>query len=163
MRNPKPSALLESKWAKILVAWSTILLKFFSPMHKGSCVCGKVSFEVKGDLPGPDACHCTQCRQHSGHYYVSTDVPRSSVTIHGTENITWYQRGEKARRGFCSTCGSPLFWDPLQRDWIGISMGAFHGPTNTRIRVHIFTAEKGDYYQISDDAPQFERIPAQSP
>ena len=27
-------------------------------MHKGACLCGAVTFEVAGDLPGPDACHC---------------------------------------------------------------------------------------------------------
>ena len=30
-------------------------------MHTGSCLCGAVTFEVDGELPGPDGCHCTQC------------------------------------------------------------------------------------------------------
>ena len=123
-------------------------------MHKGSCLCGAVTFEVAGDLPGPDACHCSQCRKHSGHYFASTDVPRSAVTIRGEENVGWYVSSEKARRGFCRTCGSSLFWDPLARDWIGIAMGAFDKPTQTHLHVHIFTAEKGDYYEIADGLPQ---------
>ena len=48
-------------------------------MHRGSCLCGAVSFEVAGALPGPDACHCAQCRKHSGHYFASTDVPRAAL------------------------------------------------------------------------------------
>src|SRR5262245_40390399 len=60
-------------------------------MHTGSCLCGAVRFEIAGDLPDPDACHCTQCRKTSGHYFVSTDAPRSAITIHGAENLTWYR------------------------------------------------------------------------
>lgn len=123
-------------------------------MHKGSCLCGAVRFEVSCDLPGPDACHCTKCRKSSGHFFVSTDVPRAAVKIEGEENITWYQSSEKARRGFCTTCGSPLFWDPLFRDWTGIAMGAFEKPTDARLAKHIFVADKGDYYDITDDLPQ---------
>ena len=123
-------------------------------MHRGSCLCTAVTFEVAGELPGPDACHCTACRKHSGHVFAGTDVPRSAVTIHGLEHVTWYQSSAKVRRGFCATCGSSLFFDPLHRDWIGIAMGAFDGPTHTRLRIHIFVADKGDYYDIADGLPQ---------
>ena len=128
-------------------------------MHHGSCLCGAVTFDVAGDLPGPDACHCTSCRKHSGHVFASTDVPRSAVTIRGEDRLSWYQSSDKARRGFCSACGSSLFWDPFERDWIGIAMGAFEGPTQTRLHVHIFVAEKGDYYNIADGVDQFDTVP----
>ena len=123
-------------------------------MHKGSCLCGAVTFEVEGELHPPDACHCRQCRKQSGHYFASTDVPRSAVTVHGGDKVTWFRSSEKVRRGFCSICGSALFWDPLEKDWTGLSMGAFDGPTGTRLRIHIFVADKGDYYDIADGLPQ---------
>jgi len=131
-----------------------------SEIHTGSCLCGAVRFEVKGALPPPDACHCVQCRRHAGHVFVSTDVERAAVTIWGEENVTWFHSSQKARRGFCRTCGSSLFWDPIDRarhDWIGIAMAAFDLPTRTRIKVHVFVAEKGDYYDIADGIPQNER------
>ncbi len=128
-------------------------------MHRGSCLCGAVRFEVAADLPPPDACHCSQCRKHSGHVFASTDVPRSAVTIHGDQHISWYRSSEKARRGFCTTCGSSLFWDPLDRDWIGIAMGAFEQPTGTGLAVHIYVADKGDYYEIAHDVPQHQQLP----
>lgn len=128
-------------------------------MHTGSCLCGAVSFTVEGDLPGPDGCHCIQCRKQSGHYFVSTDVPRSALTVQGQENVRWYQSSEKVRRGFCGVCGSSLFWDPIGRDWTGIAMGAFDTPTDTRLAVHVHTAERGDYYDIVDDVPQFSTVP----
>ncbi|MCX7359181.1 MAG: GFA family protein [Alphaproteobacteria bacterium] len=120
-------------------------------MHKGSCLCGAVRFTVACELPGPDACHCSQCRKSSGHYFSSTDVPKAAVTVEGESKVTWFQSSEKVRRGFCGTCGSPLFWDPIFRDWIGVAMGAFEAPTGTRLAKHIFTADKGDYYDIGDD------------
>jgi hypothetical protein len=123
-------------------------------MHKGSCLCGAVSFEVAGDLPGPDACHCRQCRKHSGHYFASTDVPKAAVTIRGEHKVSWYQSSGKVRRGFCATCGSSLFWDPTWSDKIAVAMGSFDTPTKTHLHVHIFVADKGDYYDIADGLPQ---------
>jgi hypothetical protein len=113
-----------------------------------------VTFEVTGKLPPPDACHCSQCRKSSGHYFVSTDVPRAAVTIHGGDKVRWFRSSEKVRRGFCATCGSSLFWDPLERAFIGIAMGAFERPTDTKIAIHVHVADKGDYYEITDDLPQ---------
>ncbi len=123
-------------------------------MHKGACLCGAVSFEVEGELHAPDACHCSQCRKTSGHFFVSTDLPRAAVTIHGEDKVTWFQSSERVRRGFCSVCGSSLFWDPVFRDVIAIAMGAFESPTGTHIAVHVHVADKGDYYDIADALPQ---------
>lgn len=128
-------------------------------MHTGSCLCGAVTFEVEGGLAPPDACHCEQCRRWTGHYLVSTDVSRAALRVIGEERLRWYRSSARVRRGFCSDCGSSLFFDPLDReahDWIGIAMGAFDGPTETRLALHIFTAEKGDYYDIADGLPQNE-------
>ena len=126
-------------------------------MHTGSCLCGAVSFKISGALPGPDACHCTNCRKWSGHYLVSTDVPRASFTIQDPGSVTWYRSSEKVRRGFCATCGASLFFDPIDReknDWIGVAMGAFNKPTETSLAVHIFVSDKGDYYDIDDELPK---------
>jgi hypothetical protein len=123
-------------------------------MHKGACLCGAVSFEVSCELPSPDGCHCSQCRKTSGHFWVSTDLPVSAVTIHGGDNVTWYASSEKVRRGFCATCGSALFWDPIHHPTIAIAMGAFDSPTGTRMSKHIFVADKGDYYDIADGLPR---------
>ena len=125
-------------------------------MHNGSCLCGAVRFDITGDLSPPNACHCSQCRKQSGHFWASTDLPRNRVTIHGEDNLTWFNASDKATRGFCKTCGSFLFWKPASRDEIAIAMGAIERPTNARLSLHIFTADKGDYYDIADGLPQNE-------
>ncbi len=119
-------------------------------MHEGSCLCAAVTFTVSGALPRPDACHCSQCRKQSGHYWASTDVKSGALTIEGESNLTWYQSSAKVRRGFCKTCGSFLFWDANTADEIAVAMGAFDGATDTKLWSHIFVDDKGDYYEIGD-------------
>ncbi len=126
-------------------------------MHRGSCLCGAVTFEVTGDLPQPSACHCVACRKHSGHFEASVDIPADTLTISGEAHVKWYQSSEKVRRGFCDICGSTLFWDPVFRDWTAVAMGAFDTPTQTKLAMHIFVSEKGDYYDIADGLPQNDR------
>ena len=76
------------------------------------------------------------------------------MTIEGAENLTWFRSSEKVRRGFCATCGSFLFWEPVGGATIEVAMGAFEAPTGTRLARHIFVADKGDYYEIGDGLPQ---------
>jgi hypothetical protein len=123
-------------------------------MHSGSCLCGAVKFQVEGELKPPDACHCIQCRKTSGHYWASTDVPRAALKIDGEFNVAWFRSSDRVQRGFCSTCGASLFWDPIHKDFIGVAMGAFDAPTDTHLAIHIFVADKGDYYEIKDGLPQ---------
>lgn len=128
-------------------------------MHKGSCLCGAVSFVVSGPLPEASCCHCTKCRKATGHFEAGIDVAKADLVITGGENVRWFFSSEKVRRGFCGTCGSPLFFDPPEADWIGLMLGAFDGDTGVRIAKHIFVGDKGDYYAICDDAPKYETIP----
>lgn len=123
-------------------------------MHQGSCLCGSIRFNVNASLGAPVACHCVQCRKQSGHYFASANVQKADLQITGEAQLAWYQSSAKVRRGFCSKCGSWLFWDPPHRDWLSIAMGAFDGSTATRLERHIFVAEKGDYYDIADGLPQ---------
>ncbi|MEP2784803.1 MAG: GFA family protein [Pseudoruegeria sp.] len=125
-------------------------------MYSGSCMCGAIRFTVPGPLAAPTACHCTKCRKHHGHYEAGTEVKTADLTIFGAEDLSWFQSSEKVRRGFCSKCGSSLFFDAIFRDWTSISMGAFDGPTGTSLAQHIFVADKGDYYELLDGVPQNE-------
>lgn len=126
-------------------------------MHRGSCLCGTVSFEVDGDLRAVDACHCSLCRRQSGHFWASADVSRADLRMIEAGSLAWFQSSPRVRRGFCSNCGSVLFWDAQGKQTISISMGAFDSPTGARLEKHIFVADKGDYYDIGDGLPQNPR------
>ena len=123
-------------------------------MHHGSCLCGAVSFDVDGALQAPIACHCSMCRRQSGHFWASTEVARDALTVHGADRLGWYRSSAKVRRGFCTACGSALFWEPVGKARIAVAMGAFDRPTGTRMAMHIFVDDQGDYYDIADGLPQ---------
>ena len=121
-------------------------------MHKGSCLCGAISFEVACDLPPPDGCHCSLCRKHSGHYFASTDVPRTALTIMGEQNIAWYRSSEKVRRGFCRVCGSSLFggtWP--EGPEVSVRLGSLDGDPGIRPQYRSFVASKAVWDEIPDD------------
>ena len=123
-------------------------------MHKGSCLCGAVAFEVDGPLRPPVACHCGQCRKQSGHYWCATSAALGDFRSTGTGAPEWYKSSPQAKRGFCRLCGSTLFWQHSDENRLHISMSAFDTPTGLRLSEHIFAAHKGDYYDIADDVPQ---------
>ena len=120
----------------------------------GGCLCGGVRYRVDGRLADVGACHCSQCRRTTGHYFAATSCDRAALTFDSDETLAWYRSSSFARRGFCSRCGSFLFWDHVGRDLTAIAMGAFDKPTGTRLAKHIFVADKGDYYEIADGLPQ---------
>jgi hypothetical protein len=126
-------------------------------MLKGSCLCGAVQFQLTGELRPPLACHCTQCRKSSGHFWAATEVARNKLTITKDEGLAWYRSSEQARRGFCRLCGSSLFWEMIGEDSVSVGVGTIDGSTGLAIAEHIFVADKGDYYQIADGLPQLEK------
>ena len=121
----------------------------------GGCYCGKVRYRARGVGRQVTECHCSQCRKQAGHRYAATSARTSDVEIDGAANITWYRASPDAERGFCSTCGSHLFWKPSNRDHTGILAASFDEPSGLRVTKHIFVDDKGDYYDITDGLPQF--------
>ncbi|WP_298260384.1 GFA family protein [uncultured Litoreibacter sp.] len=119
-------------------------------MPKGSCLCGNITYTVDGPLRPVIACHCRQCRKSSGHHVAATSAARSDVSVHG--EVTWYRSSPTARRGFCGTCGSQMFWDGQGQN-LSIFAGTFEEDAGLRLAGHIFCADKGGYYDINDDLP----------
>lgn len=128
-----------------------------SGTRTGSCLCGAVGFRATGALRGVIFCHCTQCRKQTGHHYAATDIADTELDIEGADKLTWYAASDFARRGFCATCGSMLFWKRNGSDRTSVMAGAFDTPSGLRAESHIFVADKGDYYEIADGLLQFER------
>jgi hypothetical protein len=95
----------------------------------GGCLCGAVRFETRGELRAVIGCHCSQCRRQTGLYYAATDVPVEQFQMLEEATLAWYRASERARRGFCSTCGSALFWQAEDSDKISILAGAFDQPS----------------------------------
>ena len=122
---------------------------------KGSCECQGVVFELIGELRDVVFCHCSQCRKTSGHYWAATQVSKGNLNLIKATSLSWYDSSDKARRGFCSVCGSSMFYERKGIDKISVSAGSLEIPTSLDRMRHIYVASKGDYYDISDDLPQF--------
>lgn len=120
----------------------------------GGCLCGGVRYRVDGRLSDVGACHCSQCRRTTGHYFAAATCKRSDMAFDRDETLAWYESSPGIYRGFCSRCGSSLFWQDSRRDEIDILAGTLDMPTGLVMVDHIFVADKGDYYEITDGLPQ---------
>ncbi|MEG6509691.1 GFA family protein [Methyloligella sp. 2.7D] len=127
-------------------------------MLSGRCECGKVRFEVETVSGTVTACHCTQCRRLSGHLWAVTHAPMAGLHFSHDESLAWYASSDFAKRGFCRSCGSNLFYRLNDEDEIAIAAGCLDAPTGLKLEKHIFVKDKGDYYEITDGLPQMQRF-----
>lgn len=123
---------------------------------RGGCLCGGVRFEVHGPLRPVIYCHCTMCRRSGGHFDAATACAPEHLRLLSAQSLRWYQSSAIARRGFCGTCGSQLFWEPAHGGHMSIWAGTLDRPTGLKPSMHIFVADKGDYYEITDGLPQWQ-------
>ncbi len=124
------------------------------PKHTGQCLCGAIKFEITGEMAAPHACHCSQCVRQTGHFNASTQVKRSEFKFLEDRGLKWYKSSDFAQRGFCSECGTAIFWDD-GGDMVNFSVGSLDQPTGLKIVSHIFVDEKPDYYDLEDDLPKY--------
>jgi len=116
----------------------------------GRCLCSAVRYEVRGPLRDVLVCHCGECRRWSGHVFAATAARREDLVLLESGSLRWVASPEsesRARRGFCSACGSSLFWDAPARDTVSIAAGTLDEPTGLRLLGHVHVHEAGDYYE----------------
>jgi hypothetical protein len=110
---------------------------------------------VDGPLSDAGACHCSQCRRMTGHFFAAATCAKADLAFESDETLAWYASSPGVGRGFCSRCGSSLFWHRDDEDRIDILAGSLDAPTGLVMTDHIFVADKGDYYEITDGLPQY--------
>lgn len=76
--------------------------------YKGSCHCGKVVFEVEGELSSGLACNCSICARKATLLWF---VPRDAMKLLTPEDeLTTYTFNKHViRHRFCKTCGVQAF------------------------------------------------------
>ena len=80
----------------------------------GRCLCGKISYELSGDVIATAVCHCDHCqRQSGGAFSVNLIAMENQLAVSG-ELTTFEDRGEHddavyVYRRFCGSCGSPIY------------------------------------------------------
>ena len=130
----------------------------------GKCMCGAIEFTLNAPQKTASACHCSQCRKWSGHYWASINGPIDGFEItKGGEKISWYQASGYARRGFCNSCGSALFWHGFGLEnfakLISVGAGTIEDTKDIRLGRHIFCESKGGYYELKDGVPIYDKWP----
>lgn len=123
--------------------------------YEGSCLCGSVTYVFDGPISGVVCCHCTQCRKQTGHHFAALVIRREKFRMGQNESLSWYRSSKDGRRGFCGNCGSVLFWENVNRDSIDVLAGGVDGPLGVGVEAHVYVDDKGDYYEISGDAPRY--------
>ncbi len=118
----------------------------------GSCLCGAVTFEAVLSETGVHVCHCTICQKWAGGPSLSLRC-QEGWKIDGEENLTWYDSSEEAQRGFCSKCGSQLFFRTKSGSYHGVT-AALDNKEGLHIGEHIFVDTKPSYYDFADDSPR---------
>ena len=75
-------------------------------IHKASCHCGSVQFELSlpNGLVDPRRCDCSMCRRRGA---IVASIPLDGIKIiKGSELLSLYQFNTKtAKHYFCSKCG----------------------------------------------------------
>lgn len=83
----------------------------------GGCACSAIRYTCTAAPRYMGNCHCRDCQHATGSAYFPAVLVRNADFTLEKGEPNWYEsasdRGSLMRRGFCSTCGSPLF---LQND-----------------------------------------------
>ena len=73
-------------------------------VYQGSCHCGKIAFEVEGELSGAMACNCSICSRKGSLMWF---VPREQLRLLTPEDklATYTFNKHVIQHHFCPTCG----------------------------------------------------------
>jgi len=72
--------------------------------YKGSCHCGKIAFEVEGEIKSALACNCSICQRKGSLLWF---VPRSALHLSTPEDAasTYTFNKHVIKHRFCPVCG----------------------------------------------------------
>ena len=128
------------------------------PRLDGGCLCGQVRYQIIGPRRDIINCHCQNCRRTHGHVAAYTSVNKEDLVLINQQSLKWYHdQSPNTYRGFCGECGASLFWDARdENNKIAVSAGTLDTGQGLKTIGHVYVSEAGDYYEISDDLPQFE-------
>lgn len=128
-------------------------------MYQGSCLCGRVRFEIDGPIRNIVYCHCSQCRKAQGSAFASNGIVAATQFrfTAGEDQLTGYESTPGQTKFFCRTCGSPMLSRSTARpDQVRVRLGTIESAITERPQAHIFATSKANWEDISGDLPQYE-------
>jgi hypothetical protein len=133
-------------------------------MPRGNCLCGKVVFEISGEVTPIEMCHCPRCRKAYGAAFATTFYVAAEDFgwLSGEELIEVFdapirEQPPAYRHPFCRSCGSPLPIDRSQFGFMEVPAGLMDDDPGCRPRQHIYVGAKAPWFTIADAKPQHEQ------
>lgn len=115
---------------------------------RGHCLCGAVSFVARDVNRHHHACHCGMCRRWTGGPAFAAAV--QGVEWQGAEHIGRYESSEWGARGFCSSCGTHLFYHFVPRDEYYLYVGSFDDDSAFRLVGEIYVDLQPPGYRFAE-------------
>ena len=116
---------------------------------QGSCLCGAVKVTAKTNSNHVDACHCNMCRKWTGGPLLAIQCGED-VNFEGNENISVFNSSEWAERGFCSKCGTHLFYRLKEGNYYALPVGLLDDEESFVLEQQIFIDEKPSFYSFAN-------------
>ena len=115
----------------------------------GSCLCGAVRISVINPSTNVGVCHCEMCRKWNGGPSMEVDCG-TNVIFEGEHNITVYNSSAWAERGFCSKCGSHLFYRLKETNEYQIPVGLFNEQNCFNFDLQVYIDCKPSFYSFAN-------------
>ena len=119
----------------------------------GHCLCGAVKIRAHDAPEKLGACHCTMCRRWGGGPFMEINCG-TGVEIQGIESVTVFDSSAWAERGFCSRCGSHLFYRIKETGQHMVPVGLFDIDTELEFESQVFVDERPDYYRFANQTAE---------
>ncbi|BAY83235.1 glutathione-dependent formaldehyde-activating GFA [Calothrix parasitica NIES-267] len=116
---------------------------------QGSCLCGAVKVSAKIESNHVDACHCNMCRKWTGGPLFAIECGEE-VNFEGDDNISVFNSSEWAERGFCSKCGTHLFYRLKEANHYALPAGLLDDEESLTLEKQIFIDEKPPFYHLAN-------------
>ncbi len=116
----------------------------------GSCLCGAVRITANQAKNHVGACHCSMCRTWGGGPLMAIDCG-TEVEVEGEDHVSVFESSEWAERGFCSKCGTHLYYRLKQNGQFFVAAGIFSDSSGLAFDHQVFIDEKPDYYAFVNE------------
>ena len=130
----------------------------------GGCACGAIRYECSSEPVISANCYCRDCQRASGAAMASVlGVPKAAVKILKGD-VRYFDvtadSGKKISRGFCPTCGSPLFglFEGMPEQ-MGIRATSLDDPGKFKPGMNIYMSSALPWAPVSENLPKFPKMP----
>lgn len=120
-----------------------------SAVFAGRCLCAAVSIYARHEKPFIGVCHCGICRRWTGGPFMTLEC-HEPPRIEGEEYVQTYASSEWAERGFCSRCGTHLFYRLAKGGFYALSVGLFEEGGLWPFKLQVFIDEKPGNYEFAN-------------